>query len=654
MKVPRLSCLLAALVLTFPAPGPAAERIPAADFAKSAELSSAQLSPDGQYMAYVFMQDGWPQLSFLNLATNKAIRGARGEGHYLTTLNYEWISNERVLTYTYDGGLASVNRDGNDFQDFRSLQRRQIGEGIDGMVYTSRQDASRVLMNNFRADGWKRVPFPDVVAVNALTGTARVEEKNPGNVRAWAADWAGQVRFGLIREGLNTKIIHRDSAGKPWGELADLGEQAAKFTFAGLDATGRTMYVTRPDAKGYWTLYPFDLDQRRFGEPLLQNEPYDIVSGNSGLNYAGVALDAPIFSPERHTLLGINYVAESPRQRWFDPVLAAVQKKVDELNPGLVNFIVSMDRTEKQLLILSWSDQNPGFYSLLDLTKQKMRVIGQRMPWIKPAEMAPMIPIECKARDGLLLRGYVTLPVGRGQKNLPFVVLVHGGPWARDVWGFDPIVQFLASRGYAVLQINYRRSTGYGQNLMDRGKKEIGGAIQDDITDAVQWTIAKGIADPKRIAIMGASYGGYSTLFALARAPGLYRCGVALAAVTDWPALLKQRVEDNDDEKLAQTYWADLVGDWEDSKDRERLAAVSPVNLARDIKVPVYLVHGRRDKTVPFSQAKAMSSALSAAGNSPKTLFISDLGHSWPSNDYGTEFLKELEAFLAKNLGEGR
>lgn len=634
--------------------GSAVEPIPAADFAKSPEISGARLSPDGQYMAYIFIQDGWPQLSFLNLATNKAIRGARGERHYLTTLNFEWISDQRVMTYTWDGGLASVNRDGNDYQGFVSLQRRKLGEGIDGMVYASRQDPTRVLMNNFYADGWKRVPFPDVVAVNALDGTARMELKNPGNVRAWAADWSGQVRFGLIAEGLKTKLIFRPTVEAPWTELADLGTQEAKFSLAGLDATGRTLYVTKPDPQGYWTLYPFDLEQRRFGEPLLQKQPYDIM-GSSGLqDYAGVPLAAPIFSEGRRTLVGVNFMAEAPQQRWFDPVLGAVQKKVDELIPGLVNFIVSMDRKEEKLLILSWSDRNPGFYSLLDLPKQKLAVVGQRMPWIKPGQMAATIPIECHARDGLALHGYVTLPPDRGQKNLPFVVLVHGGPWARDVWGFDPIVQFLANRGYGVLQVNYRGSTGYGQKLLDQGKKEIGGAIQDDITDAVKWTIAKGLADPGRIAIMGASYGGYSALFALAHEPDLYRCGVAVAAVSDWPALLKRRVEDSDDEKLAQAYWTDLVGDWQDDRDRERLGAASPVNLARAIKAPVYLVHGKRDKTVPFTQAKAMASALKAAGRSPETLFFANLGHSWPGNDDGTEFLKELEKFLAKHLAESR
>ncbi|MES1194387.1 MAG: alpha/beta fold hydrolase, partial [Opitutus sp.] len=274
-------------------------------------------------------------------------------------------------------------------------------------------------------------------------------------------------------------------------------------------------------------------------------------------------------------LLGVRYVTEGPNQYWFDPALVGLQRTIDGLHPDLTNLIVSMDRSEQRMLVLSYSDREPGFYSLVDLASKKVSPLGQRMPWIKPEQLAPMFPIKCQARDGLPLHGYLTLPPGAGQKNLPLVMLVHGGPWVRDVWGFDPIVQFLANRGYAVLQINYRGSIGYGVDFAAQGKGQVGGAIQDDITDAVRWAIGAGFADPKRIAIMGASYGGYSTLFALAKTPELYRCGIDIAGVTDWPDLLEEHNKDGE-YKIAYAYWEKRMGSLENPAVRQRLADVSP------------------------------------------------------------------------------
>jgi dipeptidyl aminopeptidase/acylaminoacyl peptidase len=229
-------------------------------------------------------------------------------------------------------------------------------------------------------------------------------------------------------------------------------------------------------------------------------------------------------------------------------------------------------------------------------------------------------------------------------------MLVHGGPWVRDVWGFDAVVQFLANRGYAVLQINYRGSTGYGSAFVEKARAQVGGAIQDDIADAVRLAIQKGIADPSRVAIMGGSYGGYSTLFALGRTPELYRCGIDVAGVTDWPALMKNR--DRDEYKIAYAHWVERVGDLKDDTTLGRLAAASPVNFADQIKAPLLIVHGDRDATVPVAQTKAMVAALTRAGHKPETLFFGKLGHAIPRDKDGVAFLNRLETFLAAHLGK--
>jgi dipeptidyl aminopeptidase/acylaminoacyl peptidase len=219
----------------------------------------------------------------------------------------------------------------------------------------------------------------------------------------------------------------------------------------------------------------------------------------------------------------------------------------------------------------------------------------------------------------------------------------------RDVWGYDPLLQLLANRGYAVLQMNYRGSTGYGDQLYQEARREIGGRIQDDIEDATRWAIAAGVADPQRIAIMGGSYGGYSTLFGLGRNPELYRCGISCAGVTDWPAIY----EDSDvaENKLARKYWRDQIGD--PTKDLARLRAISPAYFADKITAPVLIIQGKEDPRVPQDQAKRMIAALEKAGRKPESLFLGGVGHNYGQQKDRLKIFNAVVAFLEKNLGPG-
>jgi len=257
--------------------------------------------------------------------------------------------------------------------------------------------------------------------------------------------------------------------------------------------------------------------------------------------------------------------------------------------------------------------------------------------------------VKYQARDGLVIHGYLTVPVGYEPKKLPLVVMPHGGPWARDTWGFSPMVQLLANRGYAVLQINYRGSTGYGDELFQQAKREIGGKIQDDIEDATRWAIAAGVADPARIAIFGMSYGGYSALFALGHNPELYRCGISAAGVTDWPGIYED--SDVSDSKAARAYWREQIGD--PGKDMTRLAAISPVNFADKIVAPVLIIQGEEDQRVPEDQAKRMIAALTRAGHPPEQNLVKDLGHSFGTEKQKAKLYQQVVAFLEKHLGPG-
>ena len=614
-----------------------AGRIPVEDFARPPEISNVSLAPNGLYMAYVFYKRevGWgAQMSFLNLATNKATRGVGNNSKSaLPTNYYAWVGAQRVLIFDWSSGWTAVDCDQNNL--IRVGTYGQALAGSAGFLYTAGDKPERVLARKYPEEKDVVTKYPDIELLNTLTGEQKLELKNPGNIREWMTDWEGNIRFAAHENNGPKRILsYRPDAGQPWEDLAGLDDRAI---FVGVTPDGQTAFVSRPNAGDRYGLYAYDLKERKIKGLLFQDEAYDITEA--------------IFSPKRHALLGVKYETEKPQQKWFSPLMAAIQAKVDEQFPGTVNQIISMDDEEKRLLIFSWSDQNPGFYSVLDLNARKFVPIGQRMPWIKPGQMARTTPIQCAARDGLELHGYLTRPLGVTAKNLPLVMLAHDGPWARDAWGYDSLVQFLANRGYAVLQINYRGSSGYGRKFLEWSQKEIGGVMQDDIADAVRWAIKEGTADPKRIAIMGTGYGGYSTLFALAKTPELYRCGVEISGITDWTDLLEHPDDKGDHHQKAKEYWLEALGrtDWDG--DRQRLARVSPVNFAAEIKAPLLIVHGERDDYVPQTQAKALVAALENAGLKPKTIFDGFAGHERPGGESGETFLRQLEVFLEKNLG---
>jgi dipeptidyl aminopeptidase/acylaminoacyl peptidase len=630
------------------------------NFARSPDISSAKLSPDGKFMGYLFTHKGKTEVSFLDLATGKARYFNPGRsviGTNLQMADFVWVSNERVVVQTTAwgqgyAGLAAVNRTSDGWLGLTGVPRwESIKSSSDllkayEIVYASGQDPKRVLLLDRKTSSGEQLLYPDVLAMNTLTGDYQPLVKNRGKVIHWLADWEGEVRFGLFWEGKSSRLTYRETPTAPWQNLPNLGAEGA---FVGLDRTGQTIHVAQAGQKRRWAIFPYDLKKKQIGEALFEHDDYDIIPPDYRPHYAGVSLAAAVYSPKARVLLGVRYVTEGPRQYWFDSAMDNLQQQIDALHPDLTNLIVSMDHDENRLLVLSWSDREPGFYTLVDLASQKIRLIGQRMPWIKPEQMAQMFPITCPARDGLLLHGYLTLPPDRGRENLPLVMLVHGGPWVRDVWGFDPLVQFLANRDYAVLQINYRGSTGYGLDFSTKGNGQIGGVIQDDITDAVRWAVRQGIADAKRVAIMGASYGGFSTLFALAKTPELYRCGIDIAGVTDWPELRKNR--DKHEYKVSYAYWEKRVGNMQDEKVIQQLTEASPVNFSGQIKAPLLIVHGAEDNVVPITQTKRLVALLKEQRHKPETLYLSALGHAIPEGEQGVEFYTKLEAFLAANLG---
>jgi len=640
----------------------AIERLPIDYFAKDPFTNRAQLSPDGKRLAFLRDYHGQASLHVVSVDEKKLSRLDIGEAALANNTrkdvaSFTWVGNERLVisTAVWDMfyGMIASNWDGSQTVPISGYEDNRIAVNggklwVREVIHTFRDKDQNILMLDRHQDSGGSANRPDILRVDTLTGRASTELKNPGEVARWGLDFDGVARFGVLTHGQQSGAIYRESAQAPWRTILPLQNRSGGLRPLGFDAASQRMLVASLNDEKRWAVFPLDPGTGELGQPLVSDPVYDIVP--EGLaDAAGVGLVSTVFSRRKQTLVGVRFVTDTSRVKWFDRDFAAYQALVDRSMPDTVNVLAGMSDDEKRLLWYSFSDQHPGEYSLLDLDRRKLSLLATRMPWVKPAQMAPMLMVKYAARDGLVIHGYLTVPVGHERKNLPLVLLVHGGPWVRDVWGYNPLVQLLANRGYAVLQMNYRGSIGYGEELYRKARRQIGREIQDDIEDATRWAIEAGVADPKRIAIMGASYGGYSTLFGLGRTPELYRCGISIAGVTDWLAFY----EDSDiaEYKSSKRYWREQLGD--PVKDHYDLRSISPVNFADKITAPVLIIQGKEDQRVPQDQAKRMVAALTKAGRKPESLFMAKMGHNLGDEKQRTEIYKAVVTFLEKNLGPG-
>jgi dipeptidyl aminopeptidase/acylaminoacyl peptidase len=357
-----------------------------------------------------------------------------------------------------------------------------------------------------------------------------------------------------------------------------------------------------------------------------------------------------IYDPYTTGLVGTCYVDDVWFCRYFDPALQRIQQAFEDAvnEAGLVQLTSwSMDR--KRFIVKASGPRNPGSYYLYDTAKGPS-LLGRAHPRMTPAELGEMLVIKYPARDGTKIPGYLTLPAGKGSKNLPMVVMPHGGPELRDYVTFDNWAQMFANRGYAVFQPNFRGSGGYGKRYLEAGYRQWGRLMQDDITDGVKALIKDGTADPNRICIVGASYGGYAALAGGAFTPELYKCVVSIAGVSDLVAMIENdRFEGGGRDSFRFRYWKTWVGD--PRTDAQEMKAFSPVSHAAKFTAPVLLIHGREDDNVVPTQSLAMEKALKKAGKPVEYILVDYQGHSFvgPAR---LDLLKNMERFVATHIGK--
>ena len=635
---------------------------PAEAFYRHPDILGAQLSPSGRWLAMstklgggraelvVFDLQDWGKVTRA-VAFNDADIG-----------RFQWVNDDWLVFSGIDleagggdqrfaPGLFSVRRDGSELQtlvrprrDFITGSRRIGREPLEWnhqLLHVPATGADEVIVGEFRFTGTGQ---PDGVIpkrLNVATGRAQSLSHEAPAATGWMFDARGEPRLAVMHRQGRAKLYWRQ--GERWELLADHDAYEPAFSPRFIDAAGQ-LYVTHAEGRaGTAVLSRFDFDTRRpQREPLVRTPGFDFRGGIVAESVGGKSL-------------GVRVVTDAETTVWFDERLKALQQEVDRRFPGRINRLSCRrcSAADMTVLIESWSDRDPGQYTVVRLAAEgpaEWRAIGPMRKSIDPQRMGTQDFERIQARDGADLPVWLTFPPGpRGGAPRPAVVLVHGGPWVpHHAWRWSADAQFLASRGYLVIEPDFRGTLGYGHAHFRASFKQWGLTMQDDVADALLWAVKQGHADPKRTCIAGASYGGYATLMGLVRHPELYRCGAAWVAVSD-PRLMFEwsSISDQSDEIRGYTY-PKLIGD--PVSDAAQLRDTAPVEQAARIKAPVLLAMGGEDRRVPLVHGQRMRDALKAAGNPPEWVVYDDEGHGWLKVANRIDFALRLERFLAHYL----
>jgi acetyl esterase/lipase len=576
---------------------------------------------------------------------------------------FEWVNNERLIFDTtdkqlgegdlgYAPGLYAANLDGSRF---RQLARRSHEPFLRDptarpllpwhtylVQQKGAQDSEYVYVTSplFTAPG--QISYVDLLRLNTLNGSTE-SIRRPASTHSWLLDHKGEPRIASAEERGMQSYWYREPASGEWRKLVefDAYKGGGKDAFVPLAfGPDGSLYVSASHGADKSALYRFDLAAGKVSEaPLVKVDGFD---------FRGSLVTT------RERLLGVAVLSDAAVTVWFDPAMKALQQRVDGLLPHTVNLLSVAARAEMPwVLVQSYSDLQPRVFYLFNTETGAFKKVGDTRPAIDPARMGKQELVRYKARDGLEIPAWLTLPHGSDRKNLPLVVLVHGGPYVRGgQWGWDPESQFLASRGYAVLEPEYRGSTGFGARHFQAGWKQWGLKMQDDIADGAKWAIAEGIVDPKRICIAGASYGGYATLMGLLNDPGLYQCGIDWVGVTDIKLLNTGHWSFTSDlsDAYRQYGMPDLVGDL--VKDAAQLNATSPLAQAARITRPLLLAYGGADKRVPAYHGKVFYEAVKRTNPDVEWVLYPNEGHGWALPATRIDFWTRVERFLDRNIGD--
>ena len=602
--------------------------IPVEDFFKNPEKFGWNISPDGEYVSYLSPHNGHTNVFVRKISDSTAIPVTNDTVRNI--YNYQWKGN-RILYLQDIGGdenfqLFSVSLDGKDLKALTPFPKVRTQIFNDWRYIPGKEKEVMIGMNK------RDARFFDPYSINIETGETKVLYQNDKNYDSWYTDHAGIIRIASKTDGVNTTFYHRASEVDPFDSLLTTSYKD-NFGIQFFTFDNKNLYVSSNIGRDKSTIVEYDLAARKEVKEIYSNNDYDV----DGLSY----------SEKKKALEAAHYTSWKSEHQFLDKEAETEYNKMKDKFRGYEIGIYGNNNDEDKFIVWTGNDKLAAKYYFYDRKTGDTKFLADAYPWMKEENMATMKPIQYKSRDGLTIHGYLTLPKGVEAKNIPVVVNPHGGPWARDGWGFNNEAQLLANRGYAVLQMNFRGSTGYGKEFWLKGAKEWGKKMQDDITDGVQWLIKEGIADPKRVAIYGGSYGGYATLAGVTFTPDLYACAVDYVGVSNMFTFMK----------TIPPYWEPYKAMFEElvgspTKDSALLAEVSPAFHADKIKAPLFIAQGANDPRVNKAESDQMVEALRKRGVTVEYMVKNDEGHGFANEKNQIDFYNAMDKFFAKHLSQ--
>lgn len=640
----------AALVLLMAA-GTATAQVDVGAYIKKDKFADIKLSPSGACFAATVPMEDKTALAIMRRSDNSI--GATfvlEKNTYVS--DFAWVSDTRVLISIAQkyglldkplptGELYAMNADGTGAELLVGYRAR--GTGLGTNIKVKKTEAVAAFLTDPLPDDDRSVivaiwpmsgqdPYTRAEKLDVTTGRRLPLARAPIQRASFTTDHHGQVRFAQGTGSDNvSKLYYRKGAGDEWALINDEQVSGHVETPLGFSQDERIAYLRVQSADGPDAIVGWDIQANR-REQVLRDavaDPLEIIYRN------GTTIP-----------VGAIFMADRPRTRFFDEhgAQARMYHSLEAAFAGNAVRVTSSTKDGRYVMLEAYSGSNPGDFYVFDTQENKAQHVISRRDWFDPERTATVQPIALQARDGVPLHGYLTLPRSGGDKHLPMVVMPHGGPFEIfDSWQFDDDAQLLAQAGYAVLQINFRGSGNYGRHFQHAGARQWGGTMQDDVTDATRWAIDQGYADARKICIFGASYGAYAALMGAAKESGLYACAAGYVGVYDLPMMFTSG--DIQKRGSGENYLKQWLGD------PATLAARSPVNLARQIKVPVFLAAGGEDERAPIQHSKRMEAALRQAGTPVETLYFDTEGHGFYTEPHRRAFYTQLLAFLSKSLG---
>lgn len=602
--------------------------IPREVFFDNPEKFAPQLAPNGRRLAWIApdkknILQVW--IKTVGKDDDQVVTADKKRG----IRRYFWAQNSKILIYLQDADgdenwhVYGVDLDSGNVRDYTPFQ----GVRADIIAINPKFLDHILVQMNLR----DRRLF-DVYRLNLRTGALILDTKNPGDVSVWRADDKLQIRAALIQvaDG-GTEIRIRKDVKSAWKRWIKVGpDEILNF----LDFT--------TDGKAATLISSIGSDTARVVERNIATNSERVIAASADVDPANV-----IIHPQTHVVQAVSFAPGRARWTLIDPSLQTDFDSIAKLNDGDFN-LINRDHKDRTWLVVFTSDRAPIQYYAWDRTAKKATFLFAHQSKLDGLRLAEMKPVIIKSRDGLSLNSYLTLPVGVPPENLPMVLLVHGGPWGRDVWGYNPLVQWLANRGYAVLQVNFRASTGYGKKFLYAGNKQWGLRMHDDLIDAVDWAVQQGFADPKRIAIMGISYGGYAALVGVTFTPEKFSCAIDVVGPSNLKTLIGS----------IPPYWKAIrsifdvrMGNVDDPKDAELIKNASPLFKADKIVRPLLIGHGANDPRVNQRESEQIVEAIEKNKGKVTYVLYSDEGHGFARPENRLDFNARAEAFLSTCLG---